>query len=40
MRRQLVIDPGQVENRGNLAYQVISGHRRIEIERIESCPWF
>src|SRR4029079_13062176 len=32
---QLVVDPAQVENRRNLAYQMISGHRLIEIERIE-----
>ena len=38
MRRQLVIDPCQVENRRNLAYQMISWNRRIEIERIEQLP--
>jgi len=38
MRRQLVLGPGQVENRRNLAYQMISWNRRIEIERIEQLP--
>jgi hypothetical protein len=35
VRHQLVVDPAQVENGRDLAYQVIAGHHRIEIERIE-----
>jgi hypothetical protein len=38
MRRQLVIDPCQVENRRDLAYQMISWDRHIEIKRIEQLP--
>ena len=35
MRRQLAVDPGQVENGRDLAHEMVVRHRRIEIERIE-----
>ena len=35
MGRKLAMDPGQIENRSNLAHQVIVRHRLIKIKRIE-----